>query len=243
MIVAVQQDGPSFLVALDKLTGKQAWQQDRTFDVAKESDQSYTTPVLTSRNGQQQVIVLGADHVTAHAVSDGAEVWRVGNLNPGNEAFFRSIASPVIVGDMLIAPYARGNTLTGIRLGGQGDVSEPHVAWTRDGDSSDVPTPANLGGKVLVCTDKGKVLCIDPRQGDELWSLQLPKSRHAFSSSPIVAGQHIYCTREDGTTFVLDSQGGLVSTNELDELIVATPVFASGHVLIRTREHLVCIGR
>lgn len=241
VIVAVQQDGPSFLVALDKNSGQQVWKQDRTFDVPRESDQSYTTPVLTSLDGQQQVIVLGADHVTGHSVSDGSEVWRVGNLNPHQQAFFRSIASPLVIGDMLIAPYARGNTLTGIRLGGQGDVSETHVAWTRQGTSSDVPTPANLDGQILICTDKGKVLCLDPEQGDELWSIQLPKSRHAFSSSPIVAGQHIYCTREDGTTFVLDRQGELVATNELDELVVATPVFARGHILIRGREHLYCI--
>lgn len=242
VIVAVQQDGPSFIVALDKKTGQQVWKHDRTFDVPQEADQSYSTPVLAMHGGEEQVIVLGADHITGHRTRDGSEVWRVGGLNPQQEQYFRSIASPALINDMIVAPYARGKTLTGVRLGGQGDVTETHVAWVRDGDSSDVPTPANLNGNAVICTDKGRVICVELQNGEEVWSHDLPRSRHAFSSSPIVANRHIYAAREDGTTFVLNAKGKLVATNELDEYVVATPVFVDGNILIRGRESLYCIG-
>jgi len=86
--------------------------------------------------------VLGADHVTAHDAADGRELWRVGGLNPEGNRLFRSIASPVAVGDLIVAPYARGSTLTAIRRGGKGDVTDSHVAWVRKDLGADVPTPA-----------------------------------------------------------------------------------------------------
>ena len=60
--------------------------------------------------------MLGADHVTARDAADGREIWRVGGLNPEGNTFFRSIASPVVSGEFVIAPYARGNTVTAIRV-------------------------------------------------------------------------------------------------------------------------------
>lgn len=242
VVVAVQQEGPSFIVALNQKTGEQAWKRDRTFQVPQEAEQSYTTPIVTTFDGREQIVVLGADHLTAHDAQDGSELWRVGDLNPEQQQYFRSIASATRIDDMIVAPYARGDTLTAVRLGGQGDVTDSHVAWTREADSSDVPTPANFNGQIIVCTDKGKVLCIDTKTGDEVWSTSLPKSRETFSASPVIAGKHIYVTREDGTTFVLDTSGELVSTNELPTFVVATPVFHDGRVYVRGLDVLYCIG-
>ncbi len=244
VIVAVQQQGPSFVLALNKADGELAWKKDRTFDVPKEAEQSYTTPNVTIHQGQEQIIVLGADHITAHDSLDGRELWRVMELNPDDNDFYRSIASATLIGDVLVAPYGRGSTLTAVRLGGGGDVTDSHVLWQLETDSSDVPTPANLDGNVLVCTDKGKVRCIRVETGDEMWSISLPKSRDNFSASPIVAGGHIYLVREDGTTFVLDKQGTLIATNRLPMgMTVASPVFADGRLYLRGVRSLYCMGR
>ena len=243
IVVAVQQEGPSFVVALDKTTGELAWKQDRTFQVPDEAEQSYTTPVVTTVEGNEQIIVLGADHITAHDAADGKELWRVGDLNPEQKQYFRSIASPTLIGDVLVAPYARGATLNAVRLGGTGDVTDSHGLWLDEGGSSDVPTPANLDGNALICTDKGVVRCLESATGSEVWSATLPKHREQFSSSPVVAGSHIYLTREEGTTFVLDKKGELVAKNELPlELCVATPVFVSGSIYVRGLRSVYCIG-
>jgi outer membrane protein assembly factor BamB len=62
----------------------------------------------------------------------------------------------------------------------------------------------------------------------------------------VIADGKIYTTREDGKTFVFE-QGGefkLLDSNELEgEFVVATPVFVDGRILIRTRDHLYCIGK
>ncbi|AMV21449.1 PQQ-binding-like beta-propeller repeat protein [Planctomyces sp. SH-PL14] len=247
VIVTVMQSepSPSYLAALDKKTGEIAWKVDRNVPAPKEAAQSYTTPVVLQHGGKEIVVVLGADHVTAHDAANGQELWRVGGLNPEQNGFFRSISSPVIDGNIVVAPYARGNSLTAIRLGGTGDVTKSHVQWTKGELSADVPTPVAHNGKVYVATDKGKAGCLNVETGDEVWTASLPKNRLAYSASPVLANGHLYLTREDGTTFVLDAASGkLLATNPLpqEEKTVATPVLVNGNVLLRTFEHLYCFG-
>lgn len=245
VVVAVMQTGPSYLAAFDKLTGKPAWKQDRNLDAPSEAAQSYSTPVVVDENGKQTLVVLGADHVTAHAAETGKELWRVGGLNPTGHQYFRSIASPVVANGIVVAPYARGATVTGIKLGGSGDVTKSHVVWTKQGAGTDVPTPVANGQRAYVCTDKGELTCLDVQTGKVLWSGQTEKNRFAFSASPILADGKVYLTREDGKVFVIadGSEFKVLAGNELDgETCVATPVFIDGQILIRTLNHLYCIG-
>ena len=245
VVVAVMHSGPSFLAAFDRKTGNQAWKSDRNLGAPSEAAQSYSTPVVVQEGKQETLVVLGADHVTAHDAADGKELWRVGGLNPREEKYFRSISSPVVLDGIVVAPYARGSTLTAIKLGGSGDVTKSHIVWSKDKLGADVPTPAAVDGKVYLCSDKGGVSCLDVKTGKELWSGQVDKNRNAYSASPIIADGKIFITREDGTTYVL-AQGPefkVLATNELtDEFIVATPVFVDGRILFRTRDHLYCIG-
>jgi len=246
VVVAVMQSGPSYLAAFDKKTGEETWKQDRNLGAPDEAAQSYSTPVVVNDGRQEIIVVLGADHVTAHQASDGKELWRVGGLNPTGQRFFRSIASAVVADGIVVAPYARGATLTAIRLGGHGDVTKSHVVWSKNNLGADVPTPAALDGKVYLCTDKGGLSCLDIHTGDVLWSGQPEKNRHAFSASPVIADGKIYITREDGKTFLIE-QGDdfkLLGSNELEgEFVVATPVLVDGRILIRTSERLYCIGK
>lgn len=246
VVVAVMQSGPSYLAAFDKASGKASWKQDRNLDAPSEAAQSYSTPLVLEDAGREILVVLGADHVTGHDAATGQELWRVGGLNPTGHQYFRSIASPVAADGIVVAPYARGASLTAIRLGGSGDVTKTHVLWTKEKIGADVPTPAIMAGKVYLLTDKGELNCLDLQSGSTLWTGQLEKNRNAYSASPILADGRIYLTREDGTTYVVPASGAfrLLATNQLEgELIVATPVFTDGRILIRTAENLYCIGK
>lgn len=243
-VIAVMQSGPSYLAAFDKETGKLAWKQDRNLRAPEEAAQSYSTPVVVDDHGLETLVVLGADHVTAHEAATGKELWRVGGLNPTGHKYFRSIASAVVSDGVVVAPYARGDTVTAIKLGGTGDVTKSHIAWTKSGNGTDVPTPAAADGKAYVLSDKGVITCLDIKTGQEIWSGQPEKNRSAFSSSPILVAGKILLTREDGKTFVL-AQGTefkVLAANELDGFVVATPVVTDGRILIRTDSHLYCIG-
>lgn len=243
VIVTHQQTGPSWIAAFDKSTGDLAWKVDRKVPAPKEAAQSYTTPIVVGEGDSQQLVLAGADHVTAHNLNDGAELWRVGGLNPGQHEFFRSIASPVANKTHVLVPYARGDSLTAVRLGGSGDVTNSHVDWVRD-FSCDVPTPAIIRDRVYVLRDKKGIACLNTASGETVWEDKIEKNRTAFSSSPIVADGKVYLTREDGTTFVIRDGDAfeLLAKNELGEMTVATPVLVDGKIYIRTAKSLYCIA-
>ena len=244
-VIAVMQTGGSYLVAIDKRKGTIAWKVDRNLDAPEEAAQSYSTPIVVDEHGQETLIVLGADHVTAHRADTGAETWRVGGLNPTRHKYFRSIASPAALDGIVVAPYARGETVTAIKLGGHGDVTSTNIAWQKTGDGPDVPSPAVANGRAYILSDKGVLTCVDLKTGTKIWSGQPEKNRHSFSSSPILADGKIFLTREDGKTFVL-AQGDefkVLAANELDgSQTVASTVFVNGQILLRTDTHLYCIA-
>jgi len=253
VVVAVMQSGPSYLVAFERATGKLLWKQDRMLAAPEEAAQSYTTPLVLAGDAAkgepaEMLVVLGADHVTAHDAADGRELWRVGGLNPEQNGYFRSIASPVAVADLIIAPYARGGTLTAIRRGGSGDVTGSHVAWVRKDLGADVPTPAAVDDRVVICTDKGRVACLAAATGETLWEETMPKNRHAYSASPVIVDGRVILTREDGTSWVLSLPDGgaapeIIGQAALDEMTVATPVCVDGRIYLRTHDSLWCLGR
>lgn len=243
VVVAVIQSGPSYLAAFNKQTGEVEWKVDRMLDAPEEANQSYSTPVVTEHGGKELLVVVGADHVTAHDATNGKELWRVGGLNPEQNGYFRSIASAVVTDGIVVAPYARGGTLTGI------DLATGKQLWHSDvTPSSDVPTPAAVGGKVYVLSDKSvdkrnQFLCLDAKTGKVQWEVQVDR-REDFSSSPTVAGNKAYLAREDGTVYVyrLGESPELLATNELEGFTVATPVLVDDKILMRTASHLYCFG-
>ena len=250
VVVVVMQTGPSYLIAFDKKTGNQKWKTDRMVGAPEEAAQSYSTPVVTNLNGEQWIGIMGADHFTLHRATDGEELGRLGGFNPEQNAYFRSISSPVASGNLMICPYSRGGTLTAVHMqdlaSGKGKES---IRWFRDDLGSDVPTPASLNGKVYVVGDgkasRGLISCLNAETGKTIWNLQLPKSRISYSSSPLIAGNHLYVTNEKGTTFVVgplsDDQPQLVSENSIDDdadYTVASPIPAEGNLLIRSKSNL-----
>lgn len=246
LVVTVMQTENSYVAAFDPATGELAWKVDRNLGAPEEAAQSYSTPVVFEHNGQEQIVIVGADHVTCHAAADGHELWRVGGLNPSQNMYFRSIAGPVVCDGLVIAPYARGDSITAIRLGGSGDVTSTHIAWQlQEAAGADVPTPAAVKGRLYVLRDKGaEVVCRDVATGNVIWTRALPKNRNSYSTSPILANGRLYCTREDGMTFVVNAASGeLEHENPLGgEFTVATPVPVDGQILLRTFERLYCIG-
>ena len=260
VVVAVMQTGPSYVAAFDRMTGSLLWKHDRMLDAPEEAAQSYSTPLVVAGDAAkgepaEMIVVLGADHVTAHDAATGKEIWRVGGLTPTRHTYFRSIASPVVAGDLVIAPYARGETITAIRRGGTGDVTASHVAWVRTDLGADVPTPAVRDGRILVCTDKGKLECVDAATGKTLTKTELPKNRNAFSASPVIVDGRVIVTREDGESSVLawpsqlnpQAASGvddfkILGQGVVDEMTVATPVCVDGRIFLRTHDSLWCLG-
>lgn len=243
VIIAVMQSDDSYLAAFDIDTGKELWKVPRIYTCTVESDHAYTTPQVVNIDGREQLVVWGADHLTGHDLDTGELLWECGGFNPNDEQNWRVIASPAIEGDLAIVPFGRGEYLAGIRLGGKGDVTESARVWEKQGRGlgSDVPTPAVQGGRAYVLSDTGRILCLDVKTGDELWSDSLPRNRNKYFSSPVIGGDKLYAAREDGVIFVgRISENGfeLLAENDMGEPTIAAPVPIRGGLLVRGREHL-----
>jgi len=243
VLVAVMQAGNSYLVALDLATGGVLWKVPREYACPQESDQAYASPQVVKIDGQEVLVTLGSDHLTGHDVATGKLLWECGGFNPDNKGMWRVIASAAIEGDIAFVPYGRGECLAGVRLGGSGDVTATNRLWEREGRGlgAEVPTPVVRAGLVYLLGDSGRVACFDIESGNELWSGDLPRSRNRYFSSPLLAGDKLYCPREDGIIFVgrvSDAAFELLAENDMGEPTIAAPVPIRGGLLIRGREHL-----
>jgi outer membrane protein assembly factor BamB len=248
VVVAVMQNGGSYLAAFDKQTGELHWKVARDYETPTEGDHSYATPAVIRHDGREAILVWGAEHLTAHDAADGSVLWSCGDFNPTRQGNWPAVGSAVVVGDVAVVPYARGDSLTGVRLGddnAKGDVTNTHKLWVRQDTGTFVPTPAAYKGKVYLVRDRGEVECIDPKTGKTAWSGQLPKSSASYYSSPSLADGKIYAAREDGVVFVARVEGGtfeVLAENEMDERIIACPVPVAGRLLLRGEQNLYCVG-
>ncbi|HZS04458.1 MAG TPA: PQQ-binding-like beta-propeller repeat protein [Blastocatellia bacterium] len=238
----MKTDDPSYLLRIDKKTGKTLWRVERPTSAQRESPDSYATPTLLRDGRNVELVILGGDCVTGHDLATGKELWRGNGLNPENNPFYRVIASPVVADGVIYAP-TRVKPLTAFRAGGRGDITETHRLWTFQ-NGPDVPTPVIDGKYFYSVTDNGVMWCLDAKTGKEIWG---PKRLRAgtYSSSPVLADGKIYVSNEDGVTTVVKAGPAfeILAENDLGDYCLSSPAISDGQIFIRTSKFLYCIGK
>ena len=237
----MRTDDPSYLLRLDTLTGKTAWRVERPTRARLESPDSYTTPALLQYGNTTEIVLSGGDVVTGHDPVTGKELWRAEGLNPQNDPNYRIIASPVVHGDLIIAP-TRERPMLALKAGGRGDVTRSHLLWTFD-SGPDVPTPVTDGKYVYVINDRGIMFCLEARTGKEIYGRQRLRPG-TYSGSPVLADGHLYITNEDGVTSVVKAgpEFQLLAENEFDDYTLSSPAVSGGNMYFRTTKYLWAIG-
>jgi outer membrane protein assembly factor BamB len=238
----MKTDDPSYLLRIDKKTGKTLWKVERPTTAIRESPDSYTTPALLRYAGAVEIVITGGDCVTGHDPATGKELWRANGLNPDNNPFYRIVASPVVAGGMIYAP-TRVKPLLAIKAGGRGDITQSHRVWSFQ-NGPDVPTPVTDGKYFYSVTDSGVMYCLDARTGQEIYGQQRIKAG-TYSSSPVLADGKIYITNEDGLTTVVRAgpKFEVLAENNLADYCLSSPAISDGQIFIRTTGFLYCIGK
>jgi outer membrane protein assembly factor BamB len=248
VVIARMHHGESWLAAFDKTSGKVLWKTARNYETPVEGDNAYSTPLLIRHEGQDALLTWGGQHLTVHRAGDGALLWSCGGFNPQDMEYWPVVASPVVVGDMVVVASGRADRgqprLHGIRLGGTGDVTATHRVWDRKDVGTFVPTPAVYEGRVYLLRDRGELECLDPGTGQTVWQGVFPKSSAVYYASPVVAAGKLYAAREDGVVFVAQITGKfeMLAENKLGERVIASPVPVANRLLIRGEQHLFCIS-
>ena len=239
----MKTDDPSYILRVDGATGKTLWRVERPTNAIRESPDSYTTPALLRYGNTKEIVISGGDVVTGHDPATGKEIWRVDGLNPSNNPNYRIIASPLIAGEMVIAP-TRERPMLAIKAGGRGDVTTTHKIWTFD-SGPDVPTPVSDGKLVYIVNDRGIAFALDLQTGKVVYGPERLKS-DSYSASPVLAEGRIYITSEnEGVTSVYTAgpKFELLAQNSLNDYCLSSPAMSEGQIFIRTTGHLWAIGQ
>ena len=225
----------SFVFALEAKTGKLAWKTGRG-----QSRIAHITPtVWTDASGRKQVISPAGDVVQGFDLRTGERLWSAENPGEGVSP------SPVIAAGLVIQPNGFGgaDSVRAFRLeGAQGDVGERTMAWEQAKNAPKLASMVQTGGRLYAVAEGGMAWCADACSGEVLWRERLDGS--TFASSPILAGDRIYITGDEGLTFVLKAGERLevLAKNPLGERVQASPAVWNGHLVIRGERHVHCIG-
>lgn len=243
LYVAVMHQGPSFFLALDAATGKDLWKKDRNLNAKEEANDSYSTPIVVRPRGRAQLVLAGAEAVTASDPATGDTLWSHGGLNVAH-SFGRTIAGPAAADDTVIAVASgfqnRGYTVA-VNATGKGKVQDR--LWTLNKFSPDCPTPVVYQGRVYCVRDDGNVSCLDLKTGEPRWQ-ERPFSENV-KVSPVAADGKVYFLTGQGNCFVVRAgdKYELLAKNELTESTLASPAISGGRIFIRTDARLYCIAQ
>lgn len=234
VIVAADVDRGGFLIAHERNGGKRAWRTDRP------AGYSFSSPVVASVGGQDQLLISGLQAVASYNPKDGKLGWLVqGTTNA-------TCGTMVWDGE---AVYASGGYPKAETIAVKGDGSK-QVLW-KNNEKCYEQSMLATGGHVYAVTDQGVAFCWRGSDGQELWKQRL---QGPVSSSPILVGDTIYSTNEAGTTYVFRANPQryeAIAQNQLENEGFATMAVCGNRIYIRTasgygpqrQETLYCIGQ
>ncbi len=231
LIVNGDHDGDSYIVALNRNTGRTVWEIPR-----EHKTRSYVTPIIRTIEGRTQMMLSGSLSVTSYDPDTGKLLWFI---DGPTEQF---VASPVFSHQLLLltAGYPEHHILA-IDPTGAGNVTESHIVWRTTKGAGYVPSPIAAGDFFLVATDDGVISCFLTATGERAWRKRI--GTH-YSASPVSANGLVYFLADDGITTVIqpDHELKIVAQNPLNEYCYSSPAISQGQLVIRGEQHLFCIG-
>jgi len=228
--------GKSFLVAVDRKTGRTRWQVPRRTTLA-----AYSTPcVHRCDDGRRELIFTSTSHgITAVDLATGKINWEIADIFHD-----RCVGSPISAAGLVIAGYGhgtRGNLTVAVQSGARDQSKEPKVAYEVTTSVPLVPTPLAKDGRLYLWADDGVVTCLEVSTGKVIWRERVGGS---FYGSPVCVADRLYCIARDGTVVVLaaSEKFELLARVPLGEPSYATPAISGGVMYLKTDTHLFSLG-
>jgi outer membrane protein assembly factor BamB len=235
LIVSWDHEDGSFIVALDKKTGAEAWRKSR------DEISNWSTPLIVEVDGKKQAIVAAARRTRSYDVATGEIVWEASGLTEN------VIPTPVVGHGMVyVMSGFRGNSIQAIKLSSRGDVSEtPNVVWSARKSAPYVPSPVLSGDRLYMGKSNDAFLsCLNALTGEVHYQDQRLEGVRGLYASPLAANGHVYVVGREGTVMVLKDapQFEVVATNQLSDKLDASPVIVGRELYLRGHKFLYCIS-
>ncbi len=201
IVLLIDHSGPSYVIALNKASGKTLWKTERTSRI------SWTSPQVLEIDGQHQVLCSSAGSVDGYGMQTGERLWTHQPVG-GNR-----ICSPwsfgngwFLVGSQTSREFpdeaAVRESNFAIRLTHEDGTWSPKVMWRTTEASPAMASPMVHAGHAYWINRLGVVYCYEARSGKRCYAERLKQQSWA---TPLGIGDRIYFFGKDGLTTVLAS--------------------------------------
>jgi outer membrane protein assembly factor BamB len=229
----------SFLVALDKRTGKDVWRVDR------DEKSNWTNPFVWQNELRTEIVTSGSGKVRSYDLT-GKLLWELRGMSGV------TVPTPFAADGLLYiasgCAHSARRPVYAIRPGATGDISlgadatsNENIAWVQRRAAPYVTSPLVYDGILYVLLDRGYLAAYDACTGEEVYGKRrFADGRASFSASPWAYDGKIFCLTETGETYVVEAgrEFRVLHVNRLDEAALATPAVARDSLIVRTLTRL-----
>ena len=242
-LVIVQCDclNAHFVAILDIRTGTEIRRIERDGEVA-----TWSTPLVVQTEDRQQIVCNGFHQMAGYDLSTGNRIW---HLNGGGDV---PVPTPLFANGLIYLTNGHGHSPTyAIHPTATGDLTPADdtsenagLVWWQSRDGSYMPTPLVLDELLYTCNDSGRLVVRDAMTGDLIYRQRIGTGSSTYSASAVAAGGHIYFASEQGKDTVLEAgiDFKIVASNDMQEVVMATPAISGDQLLIRTVRNLYCLA-
>jgi len=223
LIVQLELEAGSYLVALRPRDGKEIWR-------AKRPDISWATPVLYTHGGKRELLCTSVSALSAHSLDDGRQIWASSDALGGECGSSAAWAGELIYVSSIdygVRAYKAGPT--------------PELVWEWEDGIAEMASPLAYGGNVFVATQLGNLVCLDGLTGALKWSVD---ASDQFFATPVCIDGKLYAVSADGAVITMNAADtpGPVRRFQAAETVETIPAFVGGRVIIRAPDRLICYG-
>ncbi len=235
LIVVMDHEGDSRILALDKATGETIWETGR------DEHTNWSTPLVVSVSGRVQVVTSATYRARSYDLETGDLLWECGGQT------LNAIPTPVAGFGMVFCTSGfRGSALQAIKLDASGDVTGTGaVAWEINEATPYVPSPLLYGDAIYFCSgNRGIVSCYGVRAGEARFVEQRLEGLKDVYASPVGAAGRVYFVDRKGICQVIErsEQFQVLATNSLDDAFDASPAIVDKELFLKGKSHLYCIA-
>jgi outer membrane protein assembly factor BamB len=234
LVLLFDHEGDSFIVALDKNTGRELWR------TARPAGSGWAGPLIVSVGGRKQIVVASTRFLAGYDLENGKLIWQTTGL--GRNVIPMPITADGIV--YVMSGYQNPNSMA-IRLDRQGDLTRSNaILWQNSRGTSYTPSPVLQDGKLYFLTDTAMLSCLDFKTGKPYYSQTRLPGDLSFKSSPVAANGKLYMASEGGEVLVarMGEKFEVLATNKLSrQIFIATPAIMDGELYLRGQNTLFCI--
>jgi outer membrane protein assembly factor BamB len=200
----IENNGPSYLVALDKSTGETTWKADRRSVI------SWSSPAVMTLSGIPQIVVSSVGTVDSYDAATGDPLWSIGDLGGNTVATPSQVDETRLIigaapgrGEGDAAGAAMSNLMVEVTTKPNADgkpLAAADVVWRAEKAMASFSSPIAHQGVGYWVNRAGIVFAVDLQNGQQLFAQRIDQAPWATA---IGAGDRVYFFGKDGTTTVI----------------------------------------